>query len=259
MNPALYTQLAQVEDQHWWFKYRRKLVRNYLDKLTFSKEAKALDLGCGVGGNLKLLSQYCLEVYGVEISEEAVKLGRRKHTGYQFVKGDINHLQDLFPEKHFNLVTIFNVLYHQWIKSEREVLEQVYRILKPGGTVLLTEPAFKILMRRHDVLGMGKTRYRIREFEYMMAEIGFEQVRGTYFNSISFLPALVLAWLERPKLLESENEGSRVNELKMVGPVINKFILGLLNIERLIIKLFKKMPLGVTLLCIARRSSSPKF
>ena len=109
-------------------------------------------------------------------------------------------------------------------------------------------------MRRHDVLDMGKTRYRIKEFESMLKEIGFEHIRGTYFNSISFLPVLILPLLEQSRLLETGHEsGEVVDELKIMGPVINKLMSGLLNLERLIIKVFKRIPLGVTLLCIATR------
>lgn len=255
MSNGILTQLATIEDRHWWFRYRRILVCDYLDKCTFSNASRALDLGCGTGYNMKLLNRYCPEVYGIELSKEALKIGSKKYNQYQFINGDINHVQNLFPGGYFELITLFNVLYHKGIISEKEILRQIHHILKPGGTILFTEPAFKILMRGHDIADMGKTRYRLRHFASMLAEIGFEDIRGTYFNSVSFFPAFLLALVERSRPSKNWHDNAAIDELRLEGPILNRLMLRFLDLERLLIKLFKRMPLGVTLLCAARKSS----
>jgi SAM-dependent methyltransferase len=254
MKSSLYNQLAQmVEDQHWWYRYRHRLICDYLNRYAFPDEARALDLGCGTGGELGLLNRYCREVYGLDVSDDALRIAKQKYPQYKFIKGDMNRLQELFIEGQFDIVTILNVLYHQWIESERDILRQVYHILKPGGTVLITEPAFKFLMRGMDVAGMGKTRYRIKDFDSLLSDIGFVQIRCTYFNSISFPPAFILAMIQKAKCFRRKEEIGVASELKIAGPGFNEIVLRLLNIERLIIKFAGRMPFGVTLLCTARK------
>jgi SAM-dependent methyltransferase len=257
MKQAHYTQIAQIQDQHWWFRYRGRLIRDYLDKCTFPNPGKALDLGCGTGQYLSLLNKYCREVYGVDVSDHALSIAGEKHPQHRLIKGDINHLQKLFVEGHFDIVTILNVLYHQWIESEQNILRQVYSILKPGGTVLITEPAFRFLTRAHDMAGMGKTRYRINDFDSLLAHIGFVQIQCTYFNCISFPLAFILALIHRVNRFRRKERVDFVSEMKIAGPGLNEIVLGLLNIERSIIKCFGRMPFGVGLLCVARRPSTP--
>jgi SAM-dependent methyltransferase len=257
MKPGHYTQIAQVEDHHWWFRYRRRLICDCLDRYAIPDAARALDLGCGTGRNLRLLNRYCRQVYGLDVSDDALRIAKQKHPQYQFIKGDVNRLQELFIEAQFDIVTILNVLYHQWIESERDILRQVYLILKPGGTVLITEPAFRFLMRGHEVADMGKTRYRIKDFDSLLANIGFIQIRSTYFNCISFPLAFILAMIQRAKCFRRKEEIGIASELKIAGPGFDEIVLRLLNIERLIIKLFGRMPFGVGLLCVAKRPSAP--
>lgn len=255
MDRHVYCQFARIEDVHWWHESRRKLVKDLLSKLSLKSNAVGLDIGCGTGGSMRCLQKYCSTVIGLDFSNIALELGREKHPEYKFIQGDANKLSSLFLPETFDLVSIFNVLYHKCITNENNVLKEAYDILKPGGYLIVTEPAFRILWRRHDVLVMGKTRYRLIEFESMLSEIGFEHIQSTYFNSISFLPALVLAWLERSNVLKSGDDSGGVDELKMAGPVINKLMLGFLNLERFIIKVFKRIPVGVSLLSITRRPS----
>jgi hypothetical protein len=129
--------------------------------------------------------------------------------------------------------------------------------LRPGGTVLITEPAFRLLMRGLDVADMGKTRYRIKDFDSLLANLGFAQIRCTYFNSISFAPAFILAMIQRAKCFRRKEEIGIASELKIAGPGFNKIVLQLLNIERLIIKFAGRMPFGVGLLCAARKPETP--
>lgn len=257
MYRGAYSQLAKIENTHWWFVSRRLLIKELFIKLGVNKKigknAKGLDIGCGTGGNLKLLNEYCPEVIGVDLSKFALKLAREKLPKQNFVYGDANQLSSLFKKESFDLVTIFNVLYHQWILNELNVLKQVFTILKPKGYLVVTEPAFSILKRRHDIQDMGRRRYRLGFFKEQLKKAGFLTLVETYFNALSFIPAFILALTNRLNSNKDEvsQAESRIGELQLPNIVLNQILLKLMTTERKIIKLVGSLPFGVTLLCIA--------
>ena len=257
MKQRLYSQLAEIEDIHWAFVHRRNLVDGLLSKLNINKFSKGLDIGCGTGGNLKFLEKYCCSVTGLDISGVALDLARIKCKDNKFVCGDANYLANIFSPKSFGLVSIFNVLYHEWIKDDLNVLVQCNKVLIPGGILVVTEPAFNFLMRKHDYQAMGKRRYNLSQFRKMMRDSGFTVLFATYYNVISFVPALILALLNimMPNQKNSVPENDYAKELLIPMDNINNLVFFLMNIERNFINIFPKLPVGVSLLCIAQRNN----
>lgn len=258
MNQGLYYHLAKIEDCHWWFAYRRKLAEDFLSQINMDGDIRGLDIGCGTGGNLELLEKYCHDVIGMDFSETAISLAEKKYLKAKFIQGDANHLSHLFEPESFGLITIFNVLYHEWIINELDVLRQCNNILSPGGIIVVTEPAFNILKRRHDIQAMGKRRYRLGQFEGLLKAAGLKVIAGTYFNALSFLPAFFLSLMDR--LYDIKKKGiikeNFVKELQMPGNKIDRILLRLMDAERKIISSTSKLPFGVTLMCIAQKPSN---
>ena len=258
MKQRLYSQLAEIEDIHWAFVHRRNLVEGLLSKLNINKFSKGLDIGCGTGGNLKFLKKYCCSVTGLDISEVALDFARIKGKDCNLVRGDANYLANIFSPKSFGLISIFNVLYHEWIKDDLSVLMQCNKVLIPGGILVVTESAFNFLNRNHDCQAMGKRRYKLSLFRKMLSDSGFTVLSATYYNALSFVPALILAFLNIiiPNQENSVSENDYVKELQIPMNNINNLVSFLMNIERKLIKILPKLPMGVTLLCIARKNNS---
>lgn len=251
MQASLYYQLSQIEADHWWFQGRRLLVRQVLNSFPIEKGGEALDLGCGTGGNFSLLSEFCDRVTGIELSQTAIEEAQRKNPGIAIVRGDINCLETFFDRDKFRLATVFNVLYHRWIKEESQVLEQIYNLLEPQGQLILTEPAFPCLWRSHDRLDFGKRRYHLREIKSYLKNAGYELLYASYFNCISFMPAFALAL--REKLIRvSEEDKEQVEELKLTTGPLQFLMKWGLFLERQYLALFP-LPLGVSLICVARK------
>lgn len=109
----------------------------------FVSDGKALDVGCGVGKYLHYLGELGWKVYGVDISERAI--GIAKASGLKNVsRGDSEHLP--FPDDFFEVVNLHHVLEH--VISPPRTLKEVYRVLKPGGEVIITLPNFSSWARR---------------------------------------------------------------------------------------------------------------
>jgi SAM-dependent methyltransferase len=252
MERSLYDQLARIEDTHWWFVYRRKLIATLIESTGGVNGQDALDLGCGTGGNTPFLRAYCKQVSGLDISDAAIALARRKYPDGDFCEGDTNMLREHYPVQSFDLISDFNVLYHGWVESDLHVIHDIAYLLRPGGMFVLTEPAFSYLRRAHDVADYGARRYTLGQLTGMLKNAGFRDVQGTYFNMPVFPIALLLAVIDRLGL--SPKDTDRVLEMTMPPKWLNDMAGAVLSIELAAVKVFGRIPLGVGVACTARKS-----
>ncbi len=254
MKKEIYDHLSRIEDVYWYHHGRRKLVDIYLRRIQaeFGRPLKILDVGCGSGGMYGLLKKYG-EVSAIELSDYAVKLAKEKHPEASIKIGSANELSGLFLESRFDVITFFNVLYHQWVSDDFLVLKQAVDLLKNGGYVILIEPAFKCLFRENDRLCLGVRRYSQKEVSDMFLRLGLRLRAATYFNSVSFAPLLISALLQRLGLIKLTNISS---ELELPFKPVNEFLKGIMFIERICILAFGKMPFGVSILCIGKKQNS---
>jgi SAM-dependent methyltransferase len=257
MNRGFYRQISLIEDDHWWFRHRRQLIADLLRTVPGRERMlRALDIGCGTGGNLALLAEHSPWVVGLDRSDYALQLAGRKQPGATLVLGDANRLRDQFSSESFDLITVLNVLYHRWVESEGEVLRQIRGLLRPGGLLVMTEPALRILFRRHDLVDFGSRRYGRAELVGMVREAGLIVHRATYFNFVAFFPALALALYERlaGRAGGSCEEDEVVGEMRIPAAPLNGLLYALASMERPWISLFRRMPLGVGLMILAGRA-----
>jgi SAM-dependent methyltransferase len=253
MERSAYQQLAEIEDTHWWFVYRRKLIADLLESLGGVAGELALDIGCGTGGNLPFLKKYCANVCGIDLSEYAIALARKKHPSDAFLEGDINELRSLYAPESFDLVSDFSVLCHEWVKSDLQSMRDVHHVLRPGGVFVVTEAAFPILRRAHDRVGQIARRYTLPQLNSLLEKAGFRNIQGTYFNAPAFPIALVLAFANRVGL-SSRNRDDGVSELKLPSNWLNDTLAAVLRVELAAIRTFGRIPFGVSIACVARKS-----
>lgn len=252
MQREAYEQLFKVEDTHWYFYSRNKLVEFYLGRIKneLNCDLEILDIGSGTGIMFKLLEKYG-RVTGLEISEFAARLCRRKYPESPVIVNSADNIADIFPSASFDLITFFNVLYHQWIRDDAYVLRQAAKILRPGGYIFLVEPAHKFLYRNNDRFCYGLRRYSYNDISALLFKSGLNLLESTYFNSISLIPLSMAVFLERIGLKTLKGV---TNELRRLPRVINNCLIGMMMLERLCIINFGKIPFGLSLLFIGRKA-----
>lgn len=250
MTPEAYQMLAERQHTYWWHRARRSTALSLLCRYGLTPECRWVDVGCGPGGNLHMLDPlHPREVVGVDLSPTALSLAAKIAPSATLVPADINeHLP--FENSSFDVATIFNVLYHQWVRSEGAVLSEVGRIVRPGGLLLLTEPAFDVLRRELDDAVMTRRRYRLGDFDGLLRIAGFELLFASYFTSFGF-PLLVAA-----KYLRGRRPGTTrtcAPDMRPLPSVVNKAFFSAAMLEGRALARGVHMPFGTTLIVVARR------
>ena len=102
--------------------------------------ARALDLGCGGGRHAAWLERVGVEAWGVDASPHGLALGRRLLADgglpARLALADMRELP--FPDDSFDAVVSIHVIYHSTSGGLGQALSEVRRVLRPGGTFLVT-------------------------------------------------------------------------------------------------------------------------
>jgi SAM-dependent methyltransferase len=244
MQSHHYPILYQVEETHWWYVGRRRIIESLVEKICATlnnSNPRILDVGCGTGANLKMLANYG-RAEGVDISPQAVEFCRQR--GLDSVKlGAIEQLPH--QNDSFELVTALDVIEH--LDDDVAGLQEIRRVLRPDGRVLVFVPAFMFLWGVQDDVSNHRRRYTLPSLLKAVNEAGFAIEWASYANISFFLPVLVVRSVMRWLGLRAATEYG-INISLMNGPFSRLFAA-----ERFI---FKRggLPFGVSAVCIARRS-----
>jgi SAM-dependent methyltransferase len=243
MMEHTYQILFQVEQSHWWYIGRRRIIAGFVKDICCrvkDRVPRILDVGCGTGANLLLLSQFG-EAEGVDVSEDALSFCRERGLT-KVKKGAGEELP--YADSTFDLVTAFDVVEH--MDDDLAGLKEMRRVLRPGGRVLLFVPTFMFLWGVQDEVSNHRRRYRLPELTLVLEKAGFEIERTTYVNITFFLPILLVRKLMRLTGVRTDTENS-INISALNG--VFGWILGA---EATMLR-YMNLPLGVSGLCVARR------
>jgi SAM-dependent methyltransferase len=180
-----------LEDRHWWYRGRRRIVRQVLESLPLARPALVLDAGCGGGANLAELERLG-PVTGLEPSEVAAAAARRRSVG-EIVEGSIETMP--FEDAAFDLATALDVIEH--VDDDGQAFRELRRVVKPDGFLLVTVPAYPRLWGPHDVVNGHRRRYVRRSLHEAAEPAGWRPLLTTHFNSILLPPAALLRILQR--------------------------------------------------------------
>lgn len=105
-----------------------------------------LEIGCGEGRGIELMSRGAGSYSAVDKIKPAIDKLQKKHPKARFISMNIPPLTGL-PDNAFDLVISFQVIEH--IQNDFLFLQEIHRVLKPGGTALLTTPNRKLSLTRN--------------------------------------------------------------------------------------------------------------
>lgn len=242
MQSDYYGLLHGVQQRHWWYVARRRILGSVL-KGAFERglpDGVLYDLGCGVGANLPLLQRFG-RAHGVDSSPEAIEFCHER--GFHDVtRQNLDSLQDL-PAESGSVVLLADVIEH--LDDEAPCLAAAERLLKPGGLIVITVPAFMFLWSPADEINHHRRRYTEPEVRRLVSR-WFEIEHSTYFNTFLFGPVLAGRFLEKALSRSGTDEAALPP-----GPV-NTLLEKVFSAETPLVTR-ARLPFGVSVLCVARK------
>jgi SAM-dependent methyltransferase len=235
MDVALERRTLAAEDDHWWYRGRRAMVADAVRRSVPSgRGLRILDAGCGGGAVLAVVSGFG-EAVGLEPSP--LSRGRAAARGAgEVVDGYLERLP--FADHSFDLAICLDVLEH--LDDDRAGLAELRRVVRDGGSLVVTVPAHPRLWSRHDELNHHRRRYTRAGLAGAAASAGWSVARLTHFNSLLLPVALVGRRLDRSDGLE-------------VPPrPLNRALAAILGAERRLIAAGVSFPVGLSLLAELR-------
>jgi SAM-dependent methyltransferase len=203
---------GSLEDKHWWYAERRSLVRRLLNGVP---AGRALDVGCGGGGNTGVLRDLGWDVTGLEHSPAAAQIATGR--GITVVRGDARALP--FADTCMDLVMSTDMWEH--IEDDDAVARETVRVLRPGGRVLVAVPASMSLWSGHDVALGHVRRYERAELVALMTGVGLEITDVRSWNV-----------LLRPVARARRRSNTSESEMEQVHPVLNAGLRAAVALER---------------------------
>lgn len=241
------------EDNHWWFASRTRALNALMSRLLPQTPGfRLLDVGCGAGNMIHHLSRYG-QVKGLEIDERPVKMARQR--GYDVDMFDVTNPMP-FEAGTFDAVTALDVIEHN--EDDVAILTDSYRILKPGGHIIITVPAFMWLWSHNDDINAHVRRYTAAELKQKLTQTGFKVRRVTYNNFFIFPLAAALLLLRRlsnkePELVSHHlDEEAYQVEMEPASPPVNTILTLVGQIEAGLIR-FVNLPVGTSLIAVGQK------
>jgi len=243
MDKSYYKSYFVLEKEHWFFRVRKKILVSFIKKYVKSG-SKVFDFGCGSGYLAGELQKMGYEVHGLDFEKEAINYGINSGIkNLSIISGD----KTGYPDESFDLVMSLDALEH--IRNERPVVAELLRILKSGGKMILTVPAYQWLWGVQDEVSHHFRRYTMNSLVSVLGEFPvLKIIRKTYYNTLLFPAIAVVRLLSKRLNIKNRNSDFEIN-----NRILSVLFYFIFNLETCLLK-FINFPFGVSILVILEKS-----
>jgi SAM-dependent methyltransferase len=245
VRPTEYDAMFQLEDHYWWFEGSMRFVLSALGDIPVGDTGRVLDAGCGTGGLLQSLAHR--KAWGVEIANAGVRFCRQRGLD-NILQASITELP--FQRNSFDVVLSIDVLVHQWVPDDVGALREIYRVLVPGGFVLLQVAAYRALWSAHDVATLTRHRYTRGELAEKVKGAGFDMIRITYRNTLLSPLAILIKLLRRARATTTTR-----SDLVVLPRLVDRALFVVVAFENYLAR-WIRLPFGVSVFCVAQKPPS---
>ncbi|MDG0025746.1 class I SAM-dependent methyltransferase [Trinickia sp. Y13] len=245
MSPEAYLEMADTELEHWWFRGRRDILCSILRQLKLTPQTRVLEVGSGTGGNLELLAEFG-SVSGLEMDADALAMSVERTSGRFDIRRGRCPDDIPFHDGTFDLICFLDCLEH--ISDDVGTLRRMHALLAPGGSIVLTVPAYQWLWSAHDEFLHHRRRYDRASLTRCAHAAGYRIERITYFNTLLF-PLAVAARLCDRLLRRGRSSGDAVP-----AEPLNAVLYGIFKSESSWLARYG-LPFGVSLLAVLKADS----
>jgi SAM-dependent methyltransferase len=247
MNPAEFANIAESEQDFWWYRGMRKIMYRLLDPVAQAHPfRRVLEAGCGTGHFAReLQARYGWTMFPLDLGWEGLAYGRQLGVS-RLTQGDIQSLP--YASESFDAVVSMDVIVHLPRGEEDRPMREFHRVLRPGGMLVLRASALDILRSRHSAFAMERQRFTQGRLTRLAAACGFRVLRCTYANSLLFPVALAKFRLVEPLLPGPPESG-----VQPVAPWLDAMLHTPLALESRLLGAGLNFPLGQSLILFAER------
>jgi SAM-dependent methyltransferase len=243
VRPEEYAALARVEQRHWFYSGKRKVVRAWLVRGGLGPHSVLVDVGAGTGLFATEMQSLCRTV-AVDPDPNAIQFIRTR-AGLPALAGSADHLP--LASGVADALTALDVIEH--LDDDAAALQEFARVVRPGGTLVLTVPALPILWSEWDVALHHRRRYTRPMLERALRGRPFQVRHMSYINTLALLPIAAYRVARRM--------GLRLTDGRLEDQIPPEPLNSLLRTAFVQPALWPlQVPIGVSLLCVLRRLSS---
>ncbi len=248
METHEYQTLFELEPLYWWFRGLHLILLDTLHSVGLGQHEPVLDAGCGTGQNLVNIGrQITSTAYGFDVAHEA-PLFCKKRGLTNVCRASINHMP--FARDTFAAVVSVDVFECDSV-LEDQAYGEIWRVLRPGGYIILVVPAYEWLMTpEHHKAVHASRRYTKSRLAALLRKRPVELLRITHLFA-SLFPA-VAAYRLGLRLAAGDSGGPPRSELKPMHPALNSLLFNIVNAERQFLKL-GNLPFGSSIMAVARK------
>jgi len=234
-------QYANLEEWHWWFRGRQRILETVLRREYDSNNSISIaSVGCGPAEGLQWLEQFVGprgKIVGIDV--EPIH-ARSIAPHIEYVIGKLETA--LIAPGSFDAVLALDVLEH--LDNDAVGLYQAAQMVKPEGLLLITVPALPSLWGGQDVISHHHRRYTKATLLRTFERAGLPSPRVSYFNTLLFPPVAGLRWTRRAlgkaTVARSDFDDTRPG-------LMNEVLASVFAVERHIVPRMS-LPIGVSLL-----------
>jgi SAM-dependent methyltransferase len=248
MKHEEYERMYRFEDRYWWFVARRHLITSLLEThYPQDGRLQILDIGCGTGAMLDELAPFG-HVVGADYAPEALQFCVTRGVGADLARADVRRLP--FADAAFDVITAMDIVEH--IDDDKAAACEIFRVLRPGGRLFVTVPAFPSLWSEHDEALHHYRRYTAPRLKDLFQRVGLTVDKVSYTVTTLFPAIWVFRQVSNLLPKRRENGEKKANLINFAAP-INAALLSLSQWETRLVHR-QNLPFGVTVVCVARKS-----
>ena len=236
-------------ESSFWVRSRNRLFKSIVqDHLVAIGKTKFLEIGCGIGGFIQqIVENENLEITGSEIYLKGLLYAKKNLPNVDFIQFDVT--QGVVGEE-FDIIAAFDVIEH--IENDVAAISNIYKMLRRGGSLIVTVPQHMFLWSKLDEIVKHKRRYSRREMVTKLQKNGFDISYCTSFLFVLF-PLMLISRMFDKRRDQSQSDEVALEKRVKFSNALNWIFDRLMRIDETLIRLGISLPFGGTLVVVARK------